>query len=46
MIQIMTFLTAALAAFSLFSFLGDCIDLRRQNQNFQRAFTRLLNASR
>lgn len=46
MINISTFLTTALAAFSLFTWLGDCIDLRRQNQHFQRAFARLLNANR
>jgi len=46
MIQILTFLTTALAAFSVFTFLGDCIDLRRERQHFQRALTRLLKADR
>ena len=46
MIQILTFLTTALAAFSLFTYLGDCIDLRRQRQHFHRALARLLNANR
>jgi hypothetical protein len=46
MIQILTFLTTALAAFSVFTFLNDRWALRRERQNFRRAFARLQKANR
>ncbi len=44
MINISVFSATALAAFSLFTFVGEYIDRYRERQTFRRALGRLLNS--